>query len=166
MRTKKVRPFTRKQFLAWLEKQRGWGEDMTADHGEEFDLGTAAHEMADGLLHYPDLNDGADRVLAYLRSTGVPDVVGCLTDYLYDVARPRDPDTPADLPYLNNDGTPDLARIADDVHDGDLGKGDELPESAEDGQLFLHVSDHGNIELYQWDANGDRQGWRSLWSRV
>lgn len=73
---------------------------------------------------------------------------------------------PDPLPYLHDDGTPDFALIADDVHDGFLEKGNDLPDAGpdDDGRLYLHVSDHGNLELFRWDAG--RAEWVSLWSRV
>lgn len=46
--------------------------------------------------------------------------------------------------------------------DGELASGDELPEKAEEGDLFLHVSDHGNMELFVRHG-GD---WESVWSVV
>lgn len=82
----KSKALTRKQFMTWLEGQRGWGDDMLADYGEDFDISTAAHETAVNLVRFPDLDDEGPAAIAYLRSTKVQDLVGCLADYLYDVA--------------------------------------------------------------------------------
>lgn len=82
MVTKKI---NRETFTKWLEKHRGWGTDMLADMGGDADLATAAQEVATEMVRFPDQNDGAVDAVAYLRSTGVQDLVGCLADYLYDV---------------------------------------------------------------------------------
>lgn len=80
-----MRPFTRKQFLAWLEGQRGWGDDMVYDAlGEQVDLESAAFDLAQGAIRFPT-DDDTKRAVAYLRSTGVSDLVGCLADYMHDV---------------------------------------------------------------------------------
>jgi len=50
----------------------------------------------------------------------------------------------------------------EEVHSGELAGGDEMPDSAPAGSLFLHVSDHGNVELYRRVLGG----WESLWSVV
>lgn len=47
----------------------------------------------------------------------------------------------------------------EDAQNGELPSGDELPDEAPDGQLFLHVNERGNIELYR--REGDR--WESIW---
>lgn len=58
--------------------------------------------------------------------------------------------------------------LEEDKDSGELPHGDQLPDSAEDGSLFLHVSDHGNLELYQYKAahDGHPAEWVSLWSVV
>ena len=85
----KTKTWSRKQFNAWLEARRGWVDDLLAD-GVTDDLETAAYESAVGLIRFPDLEDGAAEAVAFLRATGVPDLTGCLTDYLYDVARAKE----------------------------------------------------------------------------
>lgn len=82
--------YTRKQFLAWLETQRGWGDDMLADYGPDADLETAAFETATNLIQFPDLDEGGPPAITFLRSTRVSDLVGCLADYLHDVAHSKE----------------------------------------------------------------------------
>jgi hypothetical protein len=77
-----LRPFTRRQFLRWLNKQSGWGTDLEGDGGCSAEDATA--DFTSALLGCPDPE--TQRVVAYLRSTGVTDVKGCLADYLFDVA--------------------------------------------------------------------------------
>lgn len=57
--------------------------------------------------------------------------------------------------------------IENDTQEGELRHGPDLPDThyGEDGgvgELFLHISDHGNMELYQW-SGGE---WVSLWAVV
>ncbi len=59
---------------------------------------------------------------------------------------------------------PDWDAIEADRRDGTLPSGDELPASGAASPHYLHVSDHGNAELYAWDASGRR--WRSVWGVV
>ncbi len=57
----------------------------------------------------------------------------------------------------------DRSRLDEDRTFDDLPSGDELPDSAGPaGGYFLTVSDHGNIELYEWDG----REWVSAWSMV
>lgn len=80
------------------------------------------------------------------------------------------PTDPEPLPYLTEDGTPDYGLIAEDLYQGFIkGKGDDLPDpesmtAQDDGVCYLHVSDHGNIEMYQYHA--ETQEWKSLWAFV
>lgn len=59
---------------------------------------------------------------------------------------------------------PDWDAIEADRRDGTLASGNELPADGTAVRQYLHISDHGNAEMYAWDV-GNRQ-WRSLWSVV
>ncbi len=54
--------------------------------------------------------------------------------------------------------------IEDDVHAGELERGDETPEPSErpEGSLYLHVNERGNCELYSLEDGA----WVSVWSCV
>jgi len=60
--------------------------------------------------------------------------------------------------------------IADDRRSGELPSGDQLPDEADavaDGiTQFLHVSDHGNMELYAIVDGANGKVWRSVWGCV
>lgn len=57
----------------------------------------------------------------------------------------------------------DRDQLQEDRDEGDLPSGDSLPEDRwADWEYYLHVSDHGNMELYQWSGTE----WVSLWSVV
>ncbi len=59
---------------------------------------------------------------------------------------------------------PDWDAVEADRRDGTLASGDELPADGAAATYYLHISDHGNAELYAWDSPG-RQ-WRSVWGVV
>jgi hypothetical protein len=59
---------------------------------------------------------------------------------------------------------PDWDAIETDRRDATLPSADELPADGSGTPYFLHVSDHGNAELYEWDAK--RRAWRSVWGVV
>jgi len=73
----------RKDLDDWLKDQCGWFSEMEAD-GMDVDLASAAWDIADSILAFPDPD--AKAAINYLRSTGVEDLKGCLADYLADVA--------------------------------------------------------------------------------
>lgn len=79
-------------------------------------------------------------------------LAGFAPPYSYFGAHPGDG---ADFGYW-----PDWDSIKRDRRDGELPSGDELPDRTTAGGYFLHISDHGNTELYEWRA----RGWRSVWS--
>jgi len=94
--------------------------------------------------------EDADELLADLQDA----LNGFAPDYVYFGTHPGDG---ADFGWW-----PDLDRVDEDRRDGSLDSGDELPEDAQNGSLFLHVSDHGNLELYRRDDGK----WSLLWSCV
>ena len=51
----------------------------------------------------------------------------------------------------------------EDIRSGELLGGEDWPENVPAGTLFLHISDHGNLELYRRIAGGK---WESVWSVV
>lgn len=59
---------------------------------------------------------------------------------------------------------PDWDAIESDRRDGTLASGDSLPADGASAPLYLHISDHGNAELYQWEPDHGR--WRSVWGEV
>lgn len=76
--------------------------------------------------------------------------------YCYFGAHPGDG---ADIGYW-----PDWDAIESDRRDGSLPSGGELPADGSKHRQYLHVSDHGNAELYHWHASSRR--WRSVWGAV
>lgn len=56
----------------------------------------------------------------------------------------------------------DHESLESDVRDGTLASGDEAPEDADEGSLFLHINERGNTELY---IRQDGE-WVSVWSVV
>ncbi len=58
----------------------------------------------------------------------------------------------------------DWEAIRSDRRDGTLRAGDALPRDGSTIGQYLHISDHGNAELYLWDAAATR--WRSEWGVV
>jgi len=59
---------------------------------------------------------------------------------------------------------PDWDAIDADRRSGELASGDELPANGSRTGLYLHISDHGNAELYAW--NPEQRAWRSVWALV
>lgn len=59
---------------------------------------------------------------------------------------------------------PDWEAIEEDRRSGELASGDELPANGSRTGLYLHISDHGNAELYAW--NRTDRCWRSVWGVV
>lgn len=59
---------------------------------------------------------------------------------------------------------PDWRAIELDRRDGTLSSGDDLPADGSSVGQYLHISDHGNAELYAWDSANHR--WQSVWAVV
>jgi hypothetical protein len=97
-------------------------------------------------------------------SDDVHEVLSELEDALGEFALPycyfgAHPDDAADFGYW-----PDWDAIETDRRDGTLPSGDELPAGGAASPYYLHISDHGNAELYAWDSAGRR--WKSVWGVV
>lgn len=97
-------------------------------------------------------------------SQAAPEVFDELVEALGDFAPPygsfgSHPGDGADWGFW-----PDWEAIDSDRRDGTLASGDDLPDDGSAIGQFLHVSDHGNAELYAWDAT--KGSWRSVWAVV
>lgn len=76
------------QYQRWLkENHAGWGIDFDADMQGQPSCEDAVYDMARGMIDFPDLagEDGTREALAYLKKSGVTDILGRLADDLYDV---------------------------------------------------------------------------------
>lgn len=121
-----------------------------------------ALEQLDGARRYEQLV--AECRSETLDADGIADLVDDLTDalgvfapsYCYFGAHQGDG---ADFGFW-----PDWDAINADRRDGSLASGEELPEDGSRVGQYLHISDHGNTELYRWDARDRR--WRSEWGIV
>lgn len=56
----------------------------------------------------------------------------------------------------------DIEYVRRAIQDGELPSGDEIPDGPTETGYFLQISDHGNMELYEYDDGK----WTSIWSVV
>ncbi len=123
-----------------------------ADHLESLDAGSRYAELIAESRAIDARTEEAREVLGELEEA----LVEFAPPYCFFGAHPGDG---ADFGYW-----PDWEAIEADRRDGELSSGGDLPARGAAGRYFLHISDHGNAELYRWDSRARR--WRSEWGIV
>lgn len=69
-------------YQGWINKKAGWALDYGDEAKRMAEEG--AYEFGKGIVDCPDEN--GEKAIAYLKSCGVTDIAGRLTDDLYAVA--------------------------------------------------------------------------------